>query len=90
MSLEIENEQIKNELEQTKNEIDSIKKENEDIKKEILNYKQAVDALNAQCDAAKQMYNDSMNTCFQLRTNNIILQKQLNSMENQNASDKKF
>lgn len=44
-----------------------------------------LDALSAQLDATKQMYNEAMNSTLQVRTQNIMLQKQCQDLTKQLA-----
>jgi regulator of replication initiation timing len=46
--------------------------------KEIVKMSQAeLDGLIAQLEASKQMYNEALNTSYQLRTENVMLKKQV-------------
>ena len=47
------------------------------LNNEINTLQQTLEILTAQLDASKQMYNDSINTSFQLKTQVLLLQKQL-------------
>jgi deoxyribodipyrimidine photolyase len=57
--------------------------------KEMEMTQQVIDNLNAQLEASKQMYNDALNTLYQVRTENVMLKKQfqtfVNNMQAQNA-----
>jgi chromosome segregation ATPase len=50
---------------------------------EIENFKEAIESLNAQLEASKQMYNESVNNCFQLRTSNVTFQKEIQKLKNE-------
>jgi len=49
-----------------------------ELQNQVNQYKNTLDAVGAQLDAHKQMLNESLNSILQLRTHNIMLQKQLN------------
>jgi chromosome segregation ATPase len=49
-----------------------------ELQNEIKQYKNALDGVSATLDAHKQMLNESLNSILQLRTQNIIVQKNLN------------
>jgi hypothetical protein len=58
------------------------------LNSEIANLKAAMEGLLAQLDASKQMYNDAINVSFQLKTQVILLQKQLSDRSKEDAPDK--
>lgn len=49
-----------------------------ELQNELKQYKNALEGVSATLDAHKQMLNESLNTILQLRTQNIMTQKQLN------------
>lgn len=61
----------------------------EQLQNELNQHKQAVDGLLAQLDATKAMFNDTMNSNLQLRTNQIMLQKECQKLNTQLADKDK-
>lgn len=55
------------------------------LNKDLHAHKQAIDALTAQLDANKQMFNESLNAGFQVRTALITTQRQVQELSNKNA-----
>jgi deoxyribodipyrimidine photolyase len=57
--------------------------------KEMKMTQQVIDNLNAQLEASKQMYNETVNALYQVRTENVMLKKQfqtfVQNMQTQNA-----
>jgi hypothetical protein len=47
---------------------------------EVESLKQTIESLSTQLEASKQMYNDAINNCFQLKTANIQFQIQINKL----------
>ena len=61
----------------------------ESLKKDLQQHKDGIDGLLAQLDAHKQMFNESLNSNLQLRAQNLLLQKQLNTLnEKLNAAQR--
>jgi len=55
--------------------IDQLTADKEALQKQMNGAQDAFNGLIAQLDASKQMFNDSLASCLQLRTNSIMLQK---------------
>jgi len=73
------------------NQVETLTSENEILKKQVANNSAGVNALLAQIDAIKLMYNESNNSCLNHRTNVILLQKQQKELvEELEAAKKKI
>lgn len=51
-----------------------------DLNKQLESHKVAIDGLNAQLDAVKQMFNEASNSNLLLRANSIMFQKQIKEL----------
>lgn len=60
--------------------ITSLTNENKQLKDQLQNNSRGVENLLAQLDAVKSMFNESNTNCMILRTNNILLNKQVKTL----------
>lgn len=60
-----------------KDELVNLRRENAGLKS---HHKLQLDSIMAELEASKAMYNESLNTHFQLRTQHILLHKQVQSL----------